>query len=74
MNASKTEQEILEAIIDRHFDALEFCKKNPTKNSAKIFRETTALATYIACYGINENHPKYWTYNGKLADLGLNNG
>jgi len=71
MESVKTEQEILENIIERHFDALEFYKICPEKNVSKIRREAIALGTYISCYGMSEKHPKYIEYNAKFAVLGL---
>ncbi len=59
----------MENIIEKHFDALEFYNICPEKNVNKIRREAIALGTYISCYGMIEKHPKYWAYNGKLADL-----
>jgi hypothetical protein len=40
--ARKTEHEILENIIEGHFDALEFYLQNPDKNKIKIVIERTA--------------------------------
>jgi hypothetical protein len=65
------EQKFLEQIIDKHFEMLDYYKNNSTINRGKILRETTILGTYISCYGLIEKHPRYWEYNGKLLDLGI---
>jgi predicted RNA-binding protein with EMAP domain len=65
------EQEILEKIIEAHFNALEYYTNSHETNRFKINEERMALIMYIGNYGAYGKHPKYLEYNAKLAILNL---